>query len=126
MKRQAINVIRATLSIALAVCVGGCWTGVYQDPAAQYIHRSDTITLSAGNAEYINRTTQVIDPWPRGVNNRRIPGDGSRLSRAVERYQSGPGSPDQSQAGTQVIGIPVGAATPSMNGGQPPIGGAPQ
>jgi hypothetical protein len=126
MKRQAINVIRATLSIALAVCVGGCWTGVYQDPMAQYIHRSDTITLSAGNAEHINRTTQVIDPWPRGVNNRRIPGNGSRLTRAVERYQSGPGSPDQSQAGTQVIGIPVGAATPSISGGQPPTGAAPQ
>jgi hypothetical protein len=126
MKRQVINIIRAILSIALAACLGGCWTGVYQDPAAQYIHRSDTITLSAGNAEYINRATQVIDPWPRGVNNRRIPGDGKRMTRAVERYQSGPGSPDQSQAGTQVIGIPVGAATPSTNGGQPPTDTAPQ
>jgi hypothetical protein len=105
---------------------GERWTGVYQDPAAQYIHRSDTIALNAGNAQYINRATQVIDPWPRGVNNRRIPGNGNRLTRAVERYQSGPGSQDQSQAGTQVIGIPVGAATPSISGGQPLTGAAPQ
>ena len=32
----------------------------------------------------------------------------------------------QSQAGTRVIGIPVGAAAPSISGGQPPTGTAPQ
>jgi hypothetical protein len=110
-------VIRAAVSIALATAVGGCWTGVYQDPAAQYVHRSDTITLSAGNAEYVNRATQVIDPWPRGVANRRIPGNGDRLARAVARYQSGQDLAGQSQRSPQVIGIPVGSAAPTLSNG---------
>ena len=125
-ENQMMKVIRTAVAIALAAALGGCWTGLYESPAAQYVHRSDTITLSAGNAEDVNQTTQVIDPWPRGVNNRRIPANGNRMTRAVERYQSGPGSPDQGQASPTVIGIPVGAATPSITGSQPPTGTAPQ
>lgn len=112
-----MKVIQFAVAIALSAALGGCWTGVYESPAAQYVHRSDTITLNAGNAEDVNQTTQVIDPWPRGVANRRIPGNGERLSRAVARYRSGPvglGSGGQSESGPQVIGIPVGAATPTL------------
>ena len=60
-----------------------------QDPFAMYIERSDTVTLGAGNARDVNAATHVIDPWPRYVGNRRIPGNGDRLSRAVERYRQG-------------------------------------
>src|SRR5262249_30132499 len=42
-----------------------------------------------GDAKAVNTTTHVIDPWPRYVGNRRIPGNGDRLSRAVERYRLG-------------------------------------
>ena len=48
-----------------------------------YFQRSDTVTLGAGNAKAVNAATHVIDPWPRYVGNRRIPGNGDRLSRAV-------------------------------------------
>ena len=37
----------------------------------------------------MNAATHVIDPWPRYVGNRRIPANGDRMSRAVERYRQG-------------------------------------
>ena len=54
-----------------------------------YFQRSDKITLGAGDAKDVNAATHVIDPWPRYVGNRRIPVNGDRLSRAVERYSQG-------------------------------------
>jgi len=80
--------------IAFALLVGGslvssaalAWD---QDPFAMYFQRSDKITLWEGDAKAVNAATHVIDPWPRYVGNRRIPGNGDRLSRAVERYRQG-------------------------------------
>jgi hypothetical protein len=80
--------------IAFVVLVGGglassaalAWD---QDPFAMYFQRSDKITLWEGDAKAVNSATHVIDPWPRYVGNRRIPGNGDRLSRAVERYRLG-------------------------------------
>ena len=60
-----------------------------QEPFAMYFQRSDTVTLGAGNARDVNAATHIIDPWPRYVGNRRIPGNGDRLSRAVARYRQG-------------------------------------
>ena len=59
-----------------------------QDPFAMYFQRSDKITLGAGNAKAVNAATHVIDPWPRYVGNRRIPGNGDRLSRASTHASS--------------------------------------
>jgi hypothetical protein len=75
------------LAAALAVALGGCWSGIYENPAAQYVARSDTVTLSAGNAKDVNAATHVIDPWPRNVRDRRISGNGERMVGAVQRYQ---------------------------------------
>ena len=80
--------------IAFVVLVGGSFAGSAalawdQDPFAMYFQRSDKITLGAGDAKAVNAATHVIDPWPRYVGNRRIPGNGDRLSRAVERYRQG-------------------------------------
>jgi len=80
--------------IAFAVLVGGSFAGSGalawdQDPFAMYFQRADKITLGAGDAKAVNAATHVIDPWPRYVGNRRIPGNGDRLSRAVERYRQG-------------------------------------
>src|SRR5260221_14611889 len=68
----------------LVSCAALAWD---QDPAAQYLQRSDKITLSAGNAKEVNAATHVIDPWPPYVGNRRIPGNGERMVGAVERYR---------------------------------------
>jgi hypothetical protein len=110
-----MNVIRAIAAVALAASTGGCWAGVYEDPAAEYIRRTDTITASAGNAKEVNAATHVIDPWPRHAADRRIPVNGARMTRAVDRYQAGQIGSTQSQTGPQVIGVPVGAATPSLS-----------
>jgi hypothetical protein len=116
-KRQMMKIARTVAAVALAAACGGCWAGVYDNPAAEYLHRSDTITLSAGNAKNVNAVTHIIDPWPRQVANRRIPGHGERIAHAMERYKSGQNG-SSNQTGTQVIGIPVGSATPSQNPGQ--------
>ena len=80
--------------ITFALLVGGslassaalAWD---QDPFQMYFQRSDKITLWEGDAKAVNAATHVIDPWPRYVGNRRIPVNGDRLSRAVERYRQG-------------------------------------
>lgn len=113
------KIARTIAVVALAAACGGCWAGVYESPAAEYLHRSDTITLSAGNAKEVNATTQIIDPWPRQAANRRIPVNGERMAHAVERYKSGPPAPDSSSTGMQVIGIPVGSATPQAQSPAP-------
>src|SRR5215469_9623671 len=74
----------ATLASGLASTPAAAWD---QDPFAQYLQRSDTITSSAGDAKATNSVTHIIDPWPPYVGNRRIPGNGQRLSGAVERYR---------------------------------------
>jgi hypothetical protein len=80
--------------VALVVLVGGSLAGSAalawdQNPFATYFQRSDKVTLWEGDAKAVNAATHVIDPWPRYVGNRRIPGNGDRLSRAVERYRLG-------------------------------------
>ncbi len=116
--------IRIAASIMLAATGGGCWRSAYEGPAAQYLHRIDTITLNAGNAKDINAATHTIDPWPRHVADRRIPGNGERMTHALDNYRAGPPAAAQSQAAPQVIGIPVGAATPTATPGG--AGGPPQ
>jgi hypothetical protein len=80
--------------VAFVVLVGGSLAGSGalawdQNPFATYFQRSDKITLGEGDAKAVNAATHVIDPWPRYVGKRRIPGNGDRLSRAVERYRQG-------------------------------------
>jgi hypothetical protein len=123
-----MRIARPLCSLTLATALGGCWSGIYENPAAQYVHRSDTVTLSAGNAKDVNAAIHVIDPWPPYVGNRRIPGDGGRMVGAVERYQrpqtgrspgpgQGPGQGGQpvnpSDAGGTPAGGSSGAAVPA-------------
>jgi hypothetical protein len=82
-----MQIARLLGPLLLAAALGGCWSGIYENPAAQYVARSDTITLSAGNAKDVNAATHVIDPWPRNVKDRRISANGDRMVGAVQRYQ---------------------------------------
>jgi len=123
------QLVRALACITLAAAAGGCWPGSpYGSTASQYIHRSDTITLSAGNAKDVNAATQVIDPWPRYVGKKRIPANGERMVGAVQRYQrAGTARPGQvgpagglpGQAGGLAPGAPP-PVTPSGATGTPP------
>jgi len=103
-----LRIIRTLAGLSVATLAAGCWP--YGNEGAQYFHRSDTITLSAGNAKDVNAATQVIDPWPRNVQNRRIPANGERMVGAVQRYQKGGAARVPGQAGQQAG--PVGAGAP--------------
>jgi hypothetical protein len=117
--------MKARHIIALAVLVGSfassgasAWD---QDPFAMYIERSDTVTLGAGNARDVNAATHVIDPWPRYVGDRRIPGNGDRLSRAVERYRQGSyrqPAPPISPTYSSTLGLSAGGGGGGGGGGQ--------
>src|SRR6478672_10693 len=66
--------------------LGGCY-GLYgNDETDRYFQRSDTITMSAGDAKQVNAVTHTIHPWPRNVGDRRIAYDARRVGAAVSRY----------------------------------------
>src|SRR5258708_7871875 len=66
--------------------LGGCG-GLYgDDEMDRYFQRSDTITMSAGDAKQVNAVTHTINPWPRNVGDRRIAYDARRVGKAVTRY----------------------------------------
>jgi hypothetical protein len=82
-----IRCIIGWATIAASLTCSGAWAWD-QDPAAQYFERKDTIVSGAGDAKNVNAATHIIDPWPRYVGNRRIPGNGERMTGAVERYRT--------------------------------------
>jgi hypothetical protein len=83
----------------------------------QYYLRSDSITLDAGNAEAVNSAIHVIDPWPRGSANRRIPANGARMTGAIQRYRSGASQSARPEAQN-------GQSTPLGGAGSPPTVGS--
>jgi len=105
----------AFIAIAAATC--GCWPDPYGNNAAQYVHRSQTITLSAGNASDVNTAAQTIDPWPPYVGDARVPANGERMVGAVQRYQRGGAARPQGQIGQ---GAGPGAP-PGAPGAPPPV-----
>jgi hypothetical protein len=113
-----MHIARLLGALMLAAALGGCWSGIYENPGAQYVARTDTVTVGAGNAKDVNAATHVIDPWPRNVKDRRISGNGERMVGAVQRYQR----PQTGRAGGQGQGRP--GATPGEGGGGTAPGGA--
>jgi len=78
-----------TCTVLLAlVTLGSCNGLAGDDEMDRYFQRSDTITLSAGDAKQANAVTHTINPWPPGVGDRRIVSDGRRVSTAVTRYST--------------------------------------
>lgn len=74
------------LALLAPFLLGGCY-GVYgHDEMDRYVQRSDTITMSAGNAKEVNAATHTIHPWPAYVGDRRIAYDARRTGEAVKRY----------------------------------------
>jgi len=68
------------------VSLGSCNGLAGDDEMARYYQRSETITLSAGDAMRTNAATHIINPWPPGVRDRRIAFDAQRLAGGIERY----------------------------------------
>jgi len=77
------------------VLLGGCY-GLYgHDEVDRYFQRSDTITMSAGDAKQVNAVTHTITPWPHYVGDRRIATDARRAGAAVTRYGTSKRPTDQ-------------------------------
>jgi hypothetical protein len=75
-----------SLTIAAVLSLGGCY-GLYgNDEMDRYFQRSDTITMSAGDAKQVNAVTHTIHPWPYYVGDRRIATDARVAGAAVTRY----------------------------------------
>jgi hypothetical protein len=89
----------AALALAIMAVSDAALAGDYdwEDIFAPYRQRIDTATTSSGNAQNVNAATHVITPWPPYVHKRHIPGDGSRMVGAVERYR-GPRVPASAPA----------------------------
>ncbi len=75
------------LAMLIACCDAQAGDWFFEEFAAPYRQRLDSITPSAGNAKEVNGITHIIDPWPRRVGNRRIPANGERMVGAIERYR---------------------------------------
>jgi len=102
-----------TCTVFLAVITLGSCNGLAgNDEMDRYFQRSDTITLSAGDAKQANAVTHTIHPWPAGVGDRRIATDARRSIGAVVRYSTNQRPldtlPDIGQGG-----IAMGQAPPS-------------
>jgi hypothetical protein len=78
--------IRNCSVLLIALPLAGCY-GLYgNDEFDRYFQRSNTITMSAGDAKDVNAVAQTIHPWPPYVNNPRLAYDGRRAVGAVTRY----------------------------------------
>jgi hypothetical protein len=98
------------LIILVTLSLGGCYGLAGDDEMSRYLQRSDTMTMSAGDAKQVNAVTHTINPWPRYVQDRRIATDARRTDGAVQRYSTTTRPVDQ---------LPnIGPATEAM--GQPP------
>ena len=79
-----------TCTVLLAVFTLGSCNGLAgNDEMDRYFQRSDTITLSAGDAVQANAVTQIIHPWPHYVGDRRIVVSAAKTGGAIGRYRSG-------------------------------------
>jgi hypothetical protein len=74
------------LALLAPFLLGGCYGVAGHDEVDRYFQRSDTITMSAGDAKQVNAVTHTINPWPRNVADRRIAYDARRVGAAVTRY----------------------------------------
>src|SRR5579863_5024354 len=76
------------LALFAPFLLGGCYGLAGNDEVDRYFQRSDTITMSAGDAKEANAVTHTINPWPRYVGDRRIASDARRVGAAVTRYSN--------------------------------------
>ncbi len=111
-----------TCTVLLAVFTLGSCNGLAgNDEMDRYFQRSDSITLSAGDAKQANAVTHTINPWPSYVGDRRIVVGAAKTGGAIARYRSGTQPRDPLPA-ISSAGFPLGlagatAATVDAGGG---------
>lgn len=124
---KLISIALGLVGIVLLPHLADAQTAPVDDPFSDYLQRSQSIFLGAGNAAATNEAVQMITPWPWYVNNTRIPGDGRRGVDAIEqmyRYpdpfgpQHGGAAPGAGSAagGSSPTGAPVTPMQPLGSG----------
>ena len=83
----------------VTLLVGGC---------ADYLNHRDRMTLAAGDDVQWNQAVHTIDPWPPGVGDDDIPGQGKRVDAVIERYEKPP-PPAKATDVTVNVGANAGA-----------------
>jgi hypothetical protein len=78
--------IRNLVLVVALLPLGGCYGLAGNDEMDRYFQRSDTMTMSAGDAKQTNAVAHTITPWPNYVGDRRIAYDAQRAGAAVGRY----------------------------------------
>ena len=79
-----------TCTVLLAVFTLGSCNGLAgNDEMDRYFQRSDSVTLSAGDATQANAVTHTINPWPSYVGDRRIVTQAAKTNGAMTRYRAG-------------------------------------
>jgi hypothetical protein len=77
------------------------------DPFSDYLQRSVTISMGAGNAKDTNAAIHTINPWPRDVGNPHIHTTGRQAVDSVERMYRVPNPFSREGAGAS--GLSSGA-----------------
>jgi hypothetical protein len=96
--------------VLLAVFTLGSCNGLAgNDEMDRYFQRSDTITLSVGDAKQANAVTHTIHPWPSNVGDRRIVVSAARAQGAIARYRNSTQPRDPLPA-IGLAGVPLGLA----------------
>jgi hypothetical protein len=115
-----MNIIIRGLVLLMVVGLGGCMqiTEPIMDSAQQYLQRTDSVTLSAGNAKEVNTRIHEIDPWPRYAGNSAISTNGERMAGAAERYRDVSKLNRAPQPLPTVSSAAGGGASPSPASGQ--------
>lgn len=112
---RLFSLLIATIGVAMAPYVSHAQA--IDDPFSDYLQRSDSILLGAGDANDANAAIQTINPWPPNAGNTRIGIDGRRSVDSVERMYRNPNPFDRQGAG----GFGASGTGPS---GSPAGGGA--
>jgi hypothetical protein len=103
------------------------------DPFSDYLQRSVTLSMGAGNAKNANAAIHTINPWPRYVGNPHIHTTGRQAVESVERMYrvpdpfaregagggglgGGPAGLGGEAAGTSPTGAPVTPMQPLSGG----------
>lgn len=77
-KNVVKNLFRVSFVMAIAFPLMAC---------GDYLSRRETLSPHAGDAVAANKAIHVIDPWPKESQNVRIPANGERMQRVLERYR---------------------------------------
>jgi hypothetical protein len=80
------------------------------DPFSDYLQRSQSISLGAGNANDANEAIQSITPWPRHAFHRRVHVRGRQAVDSIERMYRVPDPFEQQGAGAGASGSETSGA----------------